>query len=71
VHTLDFYIVASPRKGKRATYRKLERALLLRFRERFGSIPHANKQGQNLRWGNEYDYVTQQKVDSIIDEFSR
>ena len=70
VHTLQFYIIATPRKGKQATYRKLERALLLRFRERFGSIPHANKQGKNFRWRDEYDYVTPQKVEKIIDDFS-
>ena len=70
VHTLEFYIIAAPRKGKQASYRKLERALLLRFRERFGSIPHANKQGKNLRWRDEYDYVTPQKVERIIDDFS-
>lgn len=71
VHTLEFYIIATPRKGKHAIYRKLERALLLRFRERFGSIPHANKQGKNLRWRDEYDYVTRQKVERIIDDFSQ
>jgi hypothetical protein len=71
VHTLEFYIIATPRKGKQATHRKLERALLLRFRERFGSIPHANKQGKNLRWRDEYNYVTQQQVERIIDDFSK
>ncbi|MBE2180166.1 MAG: hypothetical protein IAE97_06810 [Chthoniobacterales bacterium] len=70
VHTLEFYIIAAPRKGKVATYRKLERALLLRFRERFGSIPHANKQGKNLRWRDEYEFVTPRRIDKIIDDFS-
>lgn len=71
VHTLEFYIIATPRRGRHATYRKLERALLLRFRERFGSIPHANKLGRNLRWRDEYDYFTPAKVDSIITDFSQ
>jgi len=70
VHTLVFYIISTPRKGKHATYRKLERALLLRFREKYGSIPHANKQGKYLRWWDEYNYVTPQKVEIIIDKFS-
>jgi hypothetical protein len=71
VYTLEFYIISAPRKGRRATYHKLERALLLHFRERFGSIPHANKQGKNFRRRDEYDYVTRQKVEKIIDDFSQ
>ena len=71
VHTLEFWLISAPRQGKHPTYRKLERALLLRFRERFGSIPHANKQGSNLRWRDEYDYFTHAKIDDIITVFSQ
>jgi hypothetical protein len=71
VHTLEFYIISTFRKGKYPTYRKLERALLLRFREKFGTIPHANKQGKNLRWRDEYDFVTPQQVEKILNDFSQ
>lgn len=70
IHTLKFYIIAAPRRGRQATYRKLERALLLRFLERFGSVPLANKQGHKLRWRDEYDFFTPGSIDTIITNFS-
>ncbi len=70
VHTLEFYLVAAPRKGKHATYRKLERALLLRFRERYGSIPCANKQGKRLRWRAGDNVFTQASINTIIEDFA-
>lgn len=70
VHTLQFFIIASPRRGKQATYRKLERALLLRFRERYGSIPAANKQGKRLRWRDDDDVFTAASINKILDDFA-
>ncbi len=70
VHTLKFYIIATPRRGKHATYRKLERALLLRFRERYSSIPAANKQGQRLRWRDDDDIFTPATINKILDDFA-
>src|SRR6266446_1199702 len=68
VHTLEFYIIATPRRGRHATYRKLERALLLRFRERYGSIPAANKQGHRLRWRIDDDVFTSSSINKILDD---
>lgn len=70
VHTLEFFIIASPRRGRLATYRKLERALLLRFRERYGSIPAANKQGNRLRWRDDDDAFTPASINKILDDFA-
>lgn len=69
VHTLEFYLVAAPRNGKDATCRKLERALLLRFRERYGSVPCANKQGSRLRWRSNDNVFTDASIDKIITDF--
>src|SRR5438874_458092 len=66
LHTLEFYIIATPRRGRHATYRKLERALLLRFRERYGSTPAANKQGQRLRWREDDDIFTSATINKIL-----
>jgi len=67
VKWLDFHVVTcTPVPGMRS-WKKLERALLIRFCERFGSPPLANKQGARLRWKNERDYFSPEKLDKIID----
>ena len=71
IHTLEFWLIPTPRRGKQATHRKLERALLLRFRERYGRVPFANKQGSNLRWRDEGDYFTDGSIQRIITAFAK
>jgi hypothetical protein len=70
VHTLEFYLIATPRQGRKTTYRKLERALLLRFRERYGSVPAANKQGKRIRWRDDDNVFTHASINKIIDDFA-
>ena len=70
VHTLQFYIIATPRHRRHTTYRKLERALLLRFRERYGDIPAANKQGKRLRWRDDDNVFTDASINKILDDFA-
>jgi hypothetical protein len=69
-HTLEFYIIAAKRQGKQPTYRKLERALLLRFRERYGTPPVANKQGAKMRWRKDDNAFTFASLNKILDEFA-
>lgn len=67
VQSLDFHVVTcTPVPGMRS-WKKLERALLIRFCERYGRPPLANKQGGRLRWENELDYFSIRKLDEIID----
>lgn len=70
IHTLEFWLIPTPRHGKQATHRKVERALLLRFRERYGRVPHGNKQGRKLRWRDEYSYFTRDRIERIIEDFA-
>jgi hypothetical protein len=71
VHTLEFYLIAAPRRRGHTTYRKLERALLLRFRERYGSVPAANKQGKRMRWRDDDAVFTQASINKILDDFAQ
>ena len=50
------------------TWRKLERALLIRFKQRYGKIPRANKTGTKMRPKDERRYFTTDKLDKILDE---
>ncbi len=57
--------------GKRAgvsTWTKLERALIIRFRERYGSPPRANKAGKKMRWRDERLYFKESRLDAILDQ---
>jgi hypothetical protein len=67
VKSLDFHVVTcTPIPGMKS-WKKLERALLIRFCERYGDIPWANKQGLGLDWENELDYFSIRQLDDIID----
>jgi hypothetical protein len=48
---------------------KLERALLLKFRERYGEIPKFNSQGRNMRWTDEQEYFSVNRIANIIEEY--
>jgi len=57
VGEVKFYVLTC--KGRQKVvkaWHKLERALILRFRELYGSPPRCNKQGVGMRWRDERDY---------------
>ncbi len=64
---LEFYIVTCGKVPGVETWRKLERALLIRFKEKYGTIPEANKTGNLMRWKDELRYFSQYKLDSLIE----
>lgn len=69
---LEFNIVTCTRRPGVETWKKLEKALIIRFRERFGIPPKANKAGKF--WHAEKDkkkrYFSQEKLDQVIDALS-
>jgi len=67
---LEFHIITCTRRSGVNSWRKLERALIIRFRERFGSPPKANKAGKFWRWKDEKHYFSQNKLDQVIDAMS-
>jgi hypothetical protein len=67
---LKIHVVTCGRVQGAETWKKLERALLIRFREIFGNVPRANKVGKHLKWRDEKRYFAQEKLDRVIDCFS-
>ena len=57
-------------RGRRRVqmWRKLERALIISFRERYGEIPQYNVHGRGWRWDGEDAYFGQKAVRKVIDE---
>ena len=70
IRYLDFFVVTAQAKPRVNIPRKLERALLLRFKERFGSVPIGNKQGNGMRWHDELAFFTHAKLDKVLDAYS-
>lgn len=65
---LELIVVLSTRRQGIETWRKLERALIIRFREMYGAIPKGNNQGQKMRWDDERDYFALNRLDKIIEQ---
>jgi len=70
VWKLDVYVVTCRRRQKVKTWRKLERGLLLMFRQDFGDVPRCNYQGTNMRWTDERDYFTEQGLRAAIQTYT-
>lgn len=70
VSHLEFFVVASTSKGNIKTWHKLERGLILAFREKFGAQPQCNVVGKKLKWSDELEYFTRSRLDSVIDKYS-
>jgi hypothetical protein len=52
------------------TWHKLERGLLLAFKDKFGEPPKCNIAGKNMQWTDELDYFTQERLNRVIDKYS-
>jgi predicted GIY-YIG superfamily endonuclease len=63
---LQFYVITCTRRQAVESWRKLERALIIRFRELYGAIPEGNRAGRFWRWRDERLYFSQDKLDEVI-----
>jgi len=64
--TLEFYSLRCPGRQHVKTWMKLERGLLLVFRQRFGVIPIANKQGKRMKWTDELTFFTRSRLSPLL-----
>lgn len=70
VQSFDVRIVTCrPRQGFKS-WLKLERALILAFREKFGEPPMCNVQGRAMQLGDEFDRFSYARLNRIIDTLS-
>ena len=70
IRHLEFYVITAQPKSRVNIPLKLERALLMRFCERYQSVPLGNTQGKRLVWKDELDYFAYSKLDKVLDEYS-
>jgi|SRR5690242_7135460 len=70
IRTLEFFAVTCKSRQNVKTWRKLERALILTFRSRYGEPPQCNKQGKKMQWGDELEYFTRNRLEAVIEQYS-
>jgi hypothetical protein len=70
VRQLDFYAVTCKSRQNVQTWRVLERALLLAFKQMYGQVPECNTQGSKMVWRDELKYFTQARLESVIEQYS-
>lgn len=63
-------VITCKKRQNVKSWHKLERAFLLRFRERFGDIPRCNSHGKKMKVRDEFDYFRPPRLDRIIDDLS-
>jgi hypothetical protein len=70
VQSFDVRIVTCrPRQGFKS-WVKLERALILAFRDKFGEPPMCNVQGRKMKLTNEFKIFSKRRLNQIIDGLS-
>ena len=70
ISKLEFYVITCKSIPDVKTWLKLERALLIKFREMYGDIPTGNKAGKSMRWRDEIEYFTHYRLRSVIEKYS-
>ena len=66
VNSLEAHIITCSKRQSVQTWRKLERALLLEFRSRFGEVPKGNNQGKGIKEQDEFKYFQRSRIRSIV-----
>lgn len=70
VRSFHARIVTCPPRQRVRTWHKLERALLLEFKERFGDVPRSNSHGKRMKETDEFRCFHRAGVVGILDELS-
>ena len=69
IKQISFHIIRCTPLRNVKTWVKLERALLLAFKHRYGSVPVANSSGKKARWRDELEYFTEKRLVAVLRRF--
>jgi hypothetical protein len=70
VQSLEARILTCRPRQKVKSWLKLERALLLAFREAYGSVPKCNSHGKKISEGNEFSIFSRARVNRVIEDLA-
>ena len=63
-------VICAPRR-KVKTWEKLERALLLAFRHKYGKLPVCNTVGKNIKETDEFRYFNRGRLEKILETLAQ
>lgn len=63
VESFRVHVVTCRKRRNVKTWRKLERALLLAFRDKYGQVPVCNVHGKRMVERNEFEYFARSRID--------
>lgn len=63
-------ITCTPRKNVK-TWTKLERAMIIAFRDKFGEVPLCNGTGTKFEERDEFEYFSRSRINSIIESLTK
>lgn len=66
VRKITARIITCKPRPKVKTWMKLERALLLAFRERYGEVPRFNKHGHKIKETDEFEYFRRERLRELV-----
>ena len=70
VNSFTVHIVTSTPRKHVKSWHKLERALLLMFKDMFGEVPSCNTQGKNVKWSGEKELFSVQRLRTVLEDLS-
>ena len=70
IERMEIFIVTATQRQHVPTWKKLERALILEFKEMFGEPPLENKQGKRMVWRDEKKYFRRERLQDVIRGYS-
>lgn len=62
-------VTCKPRRRVK-TWKKMERALLLGFREKYGAVPKCNNHGKKMKVTDEFGYFAKHGVNVVLDDLA-
>jgi hypothetical protein len=69
IKQLTFFVVTCRAQRNVESWKFLERALIIRFRELFGQVPVGNKQFKNAPRGQEFGYFSDSSLDKVLKQY--
>jgi hypothetical protein len=70
VRTMDARIITCRPRQRVRSWLKLERALLITFREMYGQVPHCNSHGRKMKVRDELGYFSPSRLRSVLEELA-
>lgn len=66
VHTVEVHEIGCTPRQRVQTWRILERASLIAFRQAYGEVPWLNSHGERMKESDEFEYFNRAQIDKFI-----